>query len=58
MKHHTTLDQLTELRFHGMARALQDQFAQPNMESRSFTERLGLLLEQEMTDRASRSLTA
>ena len=58
MQHHSTLDQLEKLRFRGMARALRDQLAQPDMERLSFTERLGLLLDREISDRASRSLTA
>lgn len=57
MQHHSTLDQLEKLRFRGMARALRDQLAQPDMERLSFTERLGLLLDREISDRASRSLT-
>ncbi len=58
MTHHSTLDQLAQLRFHGMANALRDQLAQPEIERLSFTERLGLLLDREISDRASRSLTA
>lgn len=58
MQHHSSLDQLEKLRFRGMARALRDQLAQPDMERLSFTERLGLLLDREISDRASRSLTA
>lgn len=58
MKHHVTLDQLTQLRFHGMADALRDQMAQPGSERLSFLERLGLLLDREISDRASRSLAA
>ena len=58
MSHHSTLDQLEKLRFHGMASALRDQLAQPDIERLSFTERLGLLLDRESSDRASRSLTA
>lgn len=58
MPHHATLDQLEKLRFRGMARALHDQLAQPDIERLSFTERLGLLLDREISDRASRSLTA
>lgn len=58
MPHHATLDQLEKLRFHGMASALRDQLAQPDTERLSFTERLELLLDREISDRASRSLTA
>lgn len=56
MNHHSTLDQLTQLRFHGMASALRDQLAQPDMDRRSFLERLGMLLAHEISDRESRSL--
>ncbi|MXW32824.1 MAG: AAA family ATPase [Rhodothermaceae bacterium] len=56
MTHHSTLDQLAQLRFHGMAGALRDQLAQPDIERLSFTERLGLLLDQEISERENRSL--
>lgn len=58
MTYPATFDQLTQLRFHGMARALRDQLAQPDIERLSFLERLGLLLSQEISDRESRSLAA
>ena len=58
MHHHSTIDQLETLRFHGMASALRDQLAQPDIERLSFIERLGLLLDRELSDRESRSLTA
>ncbi|MDE2645513.1 MAG: IS21-like element helper ATPase IstB [Bacteroidota bacterium] len=58
MNHHSTLEQLAPLRFHGMASALRDQLAQPDIERLSFLERLGLLLARELSDREIRSLTA
>ncbi len=58
MTHHSTLDQLEKLCFHGMASALRDQLAQSEIERLSFMERLGLLLDREISDRENRSLTA
>ena len=56
MKHHVTLDQLDQLRFYGMARALRDQLNQPEIDRLSFLDRLSLLLDCEVTDRENRSL--
>lgn len=58
MLKHTTLDQLKELKLHGMARAFEEQLATPDLEELSFEERLGLLVEREATERTSRQLTA
>ncbi len=57
MQHHPALDQLDQLRFYGMARALRDQFAQPDVNRLSFLDRLTLLLEYELSDRENRALT-
>lgn len=58
MLRHATLDQLAELKLHGMARAFSEQLANPELASLSFEERLGLLVERESTERESRRLTA
>jgi DNA replication protein DnaC len=58
MLRHATLDQLAELKLHGMARAFEEQLEMPEIRDLSFEERLGLLVEREATERASRRLTA
>ncbi len=58
MLRHATLDQLQELKLHGMARAFEEQLQMPEVRELSFEERLGLLVEREATERASRRLTA
>ena len=57
MLNHPTLDKLHALRFTGMARALTDQMALPDIDDLSFEERLGLLIDREMTEREDRRLT-
>lgn len=58
MLSHTTRDQLAELKLHGMASAFEEQLAMADISELSFEERLGLLVEREATERASRRLTA
>jgi DNA replication protein DnaC len=53
---HPTLEKLQALRLTGMARAFQDQQQLPQVDSLSFEERLGLLVDREMTDRENRRL--
>jgi DNA replication protein DnaC len=53
---HPTLEKLQALRLTGMARAFQDQQQLPEVDSLSFEERLGLLVDREMTDRENRRL--
>jgi DNA replication protein DnaC len=53
---HPTLEKLQALRLSGMARAFQDQQRLPEVDSLSFEERLGLLVDREMTDRENRRL--
>jgi DNA replication protein DnaC len=48
---HPTLDKLHQMRLRGMAKALREQMEQPEAESLSFTERLALLIDREMTER-------
>jgi DNA replication protein DnaC len=57
MLNHPTLDKLHELRFAGMAKALTEQMALPDIDELSFEERLGLLVDREMTEREDRRLT-
>jgi DNA replication protein DnaC len=56
MLNHPTLDKLHELRFTGMAKALTEQMALPDIEDLSFEERLGLLVDREATEREDRRL--
>ena len=56
MLNHPTLDKLHELRFTGMARALTEQMALPDIEDLGFEERLGLLVDREATEREDRRL--
>jgi DNA replication protein DnaC len=51
-----TLDTLRALRLAGMARALEEQMQMPEIDSLGFEERLGLLLDREMTERENRRL--
>lgn len=53
---HPTLDKLRALQLRGMAAGLEDQTRTPDIESLSFEERLGLLLDREETSRADRRL--
>lgn len=56
MMMHTTLAQLRELKLEGLATALQEQLAQPDMSALSFEERFGLLVERELHHRQDRRL--
>ena len=56
MLHHPTLQKLEELRLVGMAAALRDQLDMPDIESLSFEERIGLLVDREATERDDRRL--
>ncbi len=47
------IHQLSELRLHGMAAALEHQMSSPERAQMSFEDRLGLLIQHERTDRAS-----
>jgi len=55
---HPTLELLQRLRLSGMYKALQEQLQLPETDSLSFEERLGLLLERELTERETRRLRA
>ncbi|WP_417583319.1 IS21-like element ISSpu5 family helper ATPase IstB [Nitrincola sp.] len=58
MLKHPTLDKLHTLKLTGMAAALADQLATPDMTDLSFEERLGLLVDREMTERDNRRMTS
>lgn len=57
MLNHPTLDQLLALRLTGMAKALSEQRDLPESQTLSFEERLGLVVDREMTVRGDRRLT-
>jgi DNA replication protein DnaC len=51
-----TMDRLRELRLDGMARAFEEQLASSQFAELSFEERLGLLVDRELTARENRRL--
>lgn len=51
---HPTLDKLQILHFYGMLKALQEQMQMTDIDQLSFEERLGLLVDREMTERENR----
>lgn len=53
---HPTLEKLQALRLTGMVKALEEQLQMTGLEELSFAERLGLLVDREMTERESRRL--
>jgi DNA replication protein DnaC len=58
MLNHPTHDTLTRLRLNGMAQALAEQALQPDVESLTFEERLGLLIDRELTERQNRQTSS
>jgi|TARA_R100001143_G_scaffold59811_1_gene58744 DNA replication protein DnaC len=55
---HPTLDKLHALKLTGTAAALADQSATPDITDLSFEERLGLLVDREMTERDNRRMSS
>ena len=53
-----TEDKLRSLKLYGMLKGFQEQQAQENVNQLSFEERLGLLIDQESTERDNRQLAA
>ena len=51
---HPTLEKLHTLKWTGMASALSEQMALPDIDTLSFEERLGLLIDREITERENR----
>ena len=58
MLKHPTLDKLHAFKLTGMAAALADQSATPDITDLSFEERLGLLVDREMTERDNRRMSS
>jgi DNA replication protein DnaC len=56
MLNHPTLEKLQTLRLDGMHKALTEQQRMPDIEALSFEERLGLLIDREMSTREDRRL--
>ncbi len=56
MMYHPTLEKLQQLKLTGMARALQEQEAIPDIGSMPFEERLGLMVDRELTERDNRRM--
>jgi DNA replication protein DnaC len=54
MLSHPTLDKIEQLRLSGMAKALREQMENPKASALSFEERLGLLIDREMTERENK----
>jgi DNA replication protein DnaC len=50
------IQQLTELRLRGMAAALEQQLAAPDLARQTFDNRLGLMIQQEITERGNARL--
>ncbi len=53
---HPTLDKIEQLRLFGMAKALREQVQNQKATALSFEERLGLLIDRELTERENRRL--
>jgi hypothetical protein len=49
-------EKLEQLRFLGMLKALEEQMQMPDIGELGFEERLGLLLDREITERENRRL--
>ena len=58
MLKHPTLEKLQALKLTGMVAALIDQMALPDIEELAFEERLGLLVDREITERDNLRLTS
>lgn len=56
MLNHPTVEHLRTLRLNGMLHALQEQAQMPEIEALSFLERLGLLVDREVSERENRRL--
>lgn len=53
---HPTILKFEQMRFSGMASALRDQMDMPDIESISFLDRLGLMVDHEAAVRGDRRL--
>jgi hypothetical protein len=57
MGHQQTIEKIQEMKLHGMLLALEEQAQDPDIQSLSFDERFGLLVEREWVLRQDRRLT-
>jgi DNA replication protein DnaC len=57
MLKHPTLTKLQTLKLNGMHQALEEQVRMPDVDSLGFEERLGFLVDREVTERENRRLT-
>ncbi len=57
MLNHPTLEKLNALKLTGMAKALKEQMEMPDIGELSFEERLGIMVDREITERDNRKLT-
>jgi DNA replication protein DnaC len=55
---HPTLNKLQALKFTGMANAFAEQMQMPDIDELTFEERLGLLVDREITERDNRRLSS
>jgi len=55
---HPTLDKIEQLRLFGMAKALREQLQNQKATALNFEERLGLIVDREMSERENRRLAA
>ena len=53
---HPTLDHLRTLRLTGMAKALEEQMQMADIDSLTFEQRLGLMVDREVIERQNRNL--
>ena len=53
---HQLMEKLASLKLDGMARGLEEQIHNPEVDSLSFTDRLGLLIDRESVDRENRRM--
>jgi hypothetical protein len=56
MLNHPTLDKLQQLKLTGMVRAWKEQNLLPEVSALPFEERLGLLVDRELTERDNRRM--
>ena len=56
MMYHPTLEKLQHLKLTGMLHALQEQEAIPDVRAMPFEERLGLMVDRELTERGNRRM--
>ena len=53
---HPTVEKLHSLKLNGMVKALEEQIGMPDLKELTFEERLGLLVDREVTERQNRKL--